>query len=228
MKKTFHTKQATKYLAWYSSTTNTKAFACPFPLIQEHTVPTPKASLSRIREVAAPKEAPYPLDEVDIALLRSLVTDARVSQRQLAAALGISAPTVSERMSRLERAGVITGYAAQINWDAVGYAQTVYLSINAVAGQDVAEIMSQLWALPEVQDVTLITGDLDLLVRLKVRDHGHLRALLMDHIWQITGLQGTSTQISVAKMPSKNFADGLLQQLEAWISTTQEHGKTAQ
>ncbi|NAT17696.1 hypothetical protein CU663_25465 [Pseudomonas syringae pv. actinidifoliorum] len=105
------------------------------------------------------------MDEIDIALLRGLVADARTSQRQLAAALGISAPTVSERMSRLEKAGVIGGYSVQINWGAVGYGQTVYLSITAIAGQDVAEIMERLWRLPEVQEVTLITGDLDLLVR---------------------------------------------------------------
>ncbi|MCK6191185.1 Lrp/AsnC family transcriptional regulator [Pseudomonas sp. EYE_354] len=179
-----------------------------------------QASLARIREVAARVGVPYKLDELDVALLRSLVADARMSQRQLAVALGISAPTVSERMSRLERAGVITGYSVQINWGLVGYTQTVYLSITAVAGHDLADIMCRLWGMPEVQEVTLITGDLDLLVRLKVRDHEHLRNLLMDHIWQIAGLQGTSTQISMAEMPAKRFADGLLEQIEQLFGQT--------
>ncbi|NAT58740.1 Lrp/AsnC family transcriptional regulator [Pseudomonas syringae pv. actinidifoliorum] len=164
------------------------------------------------------------MDEIDIALLRGLVADARTSQRQLAAALGISAPTVSERMSRLEKAGVIGGYSVQINWGAVGYGQTVYLSITAIAGQDVAEIMERLWRLPEVQEVTLITGDLDLLVRLRLRDQNHLRSLLMDHVWQIPGLQGTTTQISMGDMPTKNFADELLAQ----IGTDLAHSKDIQ
>lgn len=181
-----------------------------------------RPSLSRIRDVVAPLGASFELDEIDVALLRSLVADARTSQRQLAAALGVSAPTVSERMSRLERAGVIGGYSVQINWDAVGYAQTVYLSITAVAGQDVAQIMEKLWELAEVQEVTLITGDLDLLVRLRLRDQNHLRALLMDHIWQIPGLQGTTTQISMGDMPAKHFADGLLEQIGTEINRSKE------
>ncbi|MFJ7005978.1 MULTISPECIES: Lrp/AsnC family transcriptional regulator [Pseudomonas] len=173
-----------------------------------------QAIFSRIKDVTAPVQDVYTHDEVDIAILRVLSEDARMSQRQVAAALGISAPTVSERMARLERAGVIKGYAAQINWAALGYSQVVYLTISASRDHDIAEVMRGIWALPEAQEVTLISGDVDLLVQLRVRDHSHLRELLMDQIWQITGLQGTSTQIAIADMPAKNFSMGMLSQLE--------------
>ncbi|WP_404291816.1 Lrp/AsnC ligand binding domain-containing protein [Glutamicibacter arilaitensis] len=75
--------------------------------------------------------------------------------------------------------------------------------------------MAQLWAIPEVQDVNLVTGNLDLLVRLRVRDNNHLRSLLMDNIWQIPGTQGTSTMMTVAEMPAKPFAQDLLAQIQA-------------
>lgn len=165
--------------------------------------------------MVAPATARVDLDEIDLALLKELVSDGRASQRHLASALGISTPTVSERMAKLERAGVITGYAAQIDWVAVGYTETVYLSVTAAAGFDVADVMSALWEIPEIQEVNLITGDLDLLVRLRVQDHAHLRSLLMDRVWQIPGLQGTSTLLSVGEMPAKNFADGLLTQMQS-------------
>jgi DNA-binding Lrp family transcriptional regulator len=173
-----------------------------------------RTGLTRIKDVTAPAEEVFGHDDIDIAILRVLSEDARISQRQVAAALGISAPTVSERMARMERAGVIKGYAAQINWSALGYSQLVYMTISAAGDHDIADIMRRVWDLPEAQEVTLISGDVDLLVQLRVRDHNHLRELLMDHIWQIAGLQGTSTQISIAGMPAKNVSVGLLKQME--------------
>lgn len=122
------------------------------------------------------------------------------------------ASIVSERMSQLERAAVIAGYSVKINWG--GYTQKVYVSITAVADHDLADIMCRLWVMPEVREVTLITGDLDLLVNLKMYDQEHLRGLLMHHIWQIVGLQGASIQISMAAMPAKRFADAPLEQIE--------------
>lgn len=173
------------------------------------------ASLARIREVAAPAREPYVLDALDSALLKILVEDCRTSQRQIATQLGVSAPTVGERIARLERNGVITGFSAQVDWAAVGYGQVVFLSIEAADGYDVATIMAGLWELAEVEDVTLVTGDLDLLIRMRVRDYGELRTLLMEQVWRIPGIQRTATLLSVAEMPAKNFGEGLLGKLEA-------------
>lgn len=171
-------------------------------------------SHSSIRSVVAPEVEPFEFDDIDLALLKTLVSDARMSQRQVANALGISAPTVGERMSKLERAGVITHYSAFVNWPALGYPLTVFLSITATPGSDIGEIMARLWTVSEVEEVYLVTGDLDLLAKLRARDHNHLRALLMDKIWQIPGIQGTSTQISFAEMPNKNYASLLLEQMQ--------------
>jgi Lrp/AsnC family leucine-responsive transcriptional regulator len=172
------------------------------------------ASLAGLAKVAAKPRAAVPLDDIDLALLRHLAEHARISQRRLAARLGVSAPTVSERMSRLERSGVIRGYSAQIDWDAVGYGVSVYLSVTAAAGYDTAEIMRSLWEIAEVEDVMIVTGSLDMLAKLRVRDHGHLRTLLMERIWQIPGMQRTETLIGMAEMPPKNFAAGLLDHID--------------
>ena len=64
---------------------------------------------------------PFVLDAIDLALLKILVVDCRTSQRQIATMLGVSAPTVGERMARLEREkGVITGYSPPPPLQAVG------------------------------------------------------------------------------------------------------------
>lgn len=160
--------------------------------------------------VAAAPEAVVQLDDTDAALLRLLIEDARMSQRQLAVKLGVSPPTVAERMSRLERSGVVRGYSAQIDWDVLGVSQIVYLSVSAGVDSDIAQVMTDLWKLPEIEAVTLVTGEQDLLVRLRVKDYTHLKRLLMESIWSVEGLQGTTTQLAVGAMPPKEFDRGLL------------------
>ena len=68
-------------------------------------------------------------------------------------------------------------------------------------------------ALPEAQDMTVVTGGLDLLVRLRVRDHAHLRELLLGSIFQIPGIQRTETFLSLADIEPDNFAEALLDQM---------------
>jgi DNA-binding Lrp family transcriptional regulator len=163
--------------------------------------------------VASPPVDVVPLDDVDLRLLTLLSRDARTSQRQLARLLGVSAPTVGERVARLERTGVIRGYSVQLDWEALGYGVRVYLSVTAGDGFDVAEIMKSIWAIPEVEDVSIVTGSMDMVVRIRVRDQAHLRALLLDHVWQIPGMQRTETHIAMAEMPAKDYASDLLERM---------------
>ena len=173
------------------------------------------AALSGLAEVVAPQQPAVPLDETDLGLLRLLSADARISQRQLAVQLGVSAPTVGERLSRLERLGVIRGYTVDVNWEALGFGVPVFVSIKAAAGYDVAQIMKSLWAITEVETVTLVTGSLDLLIKLRVRNDTHLRSVLLNQVWQISGMQGTETMLGMAEMPPKNVVAQVISQMQA-------------
>jgi len=166
-----------------------------------------------IRAVAAPDVEPAAVDDTDLAIIRALVEDARLSQRQLATLLKVSAPTVGERMARLERAGVIVRYTAEINWAALGYGLTVHLSINAENRFAVYDVMTELWKIPEIEDVSIVTGTLDLLVRLRVRDFTHMRSVLMDKVWEIPAIKTTTTSMTVAEMPAKNFPAGIVEDM---------------
>jgi Lrp/AsnC family transcriptional regulator for asnA, asnC and gidA len=86
----------------------------------------------------------------------------------------------------------------------------VYLTITAMHGYQQGVIMDQLAAIAEVDEVRLMTGAFDMLVRLRVRDDSHLRDLLMNRIWQIEGIQRTETSITIAEMKPKNTAEELL------------------
>lgn len=166
--------------------------------------------LRTIRDHADTPSAPVPLDSVDLRLLRLLSRDARLSQRSLARELNMSAPTIAERIARLERQHVITGYSVRIDWAALGYQTTVYLTITAVPGFQLGLIMQALAGIAEIDEVLLVTGAFDMLVRLRARDERHLRDLLLNRIWQIEGIQRTETSITIAQMKPKNTAEELL------------------
>lgn len=98
------------------------------------------------------------LDATDAELLRILARDARRSLADLARDVGLSPPSVSERLKRLEEAGVITGYAAQVDPRALGLPLSAYVRIRPMPGQlsKVAELLDRL---PAVVECDRITGD---------------------------------------------------------------------
>jgi Lrp/AsnC family transcriptional regulator, leucine-responsive regulatory protein len=169
--------------------------------------------LARLADVAAPAVPVVTVDDLDLALLRALATDGRQSQRSLAKAVGLSAPAVADRLARLERSGVIRGYRADIDWAALGVGVVVYLAVTAGAGMDLSEIIGEIRVLPEAETMSVVTGSLDLLVRLRVRDHDHLRELLLTKIFQIAGVQRTETFLSLGDVEPDNFSAALLDQM---------------
>jgi Lrp/AsnC family transcriptional regulator, leucine-responsive regulatory protein len=184
------------------------------------------APLSGLVDVVARPARPAALDAVDLDLLGLLATDARMSQRRLARDLGMSPPAVGERIARLERSGVIRAYTIDIGWAEAGYPVTVYLTITAVQGHPQGPLIEALRALPEVADITVVTGTIDLLARLLVRDHNHLRELLLERVWQISGVQRTETLLTLAEMKPKRFATQLIESMRAALDGQANHGGT--
>jgi Lrp/AsnC family leucine-responsive transcriptional regulator len=169
----------------------------------------PDAPLSGLVKVASHPAEAYRLDSVDRRLLTLLAQDARISQRRLARELKMSPPAVGERIARLERSGVIRGYRVDIDWEVLGYV-TAYLAVTAMQGADQSDVVKSLDRLPEVEDIVVITGSMDMLARVRVRDHTHLRRFLLEGVWQIDGIQRTETFLALAEMSSKGFSADLL------------------
>lgn len=96
------------------------------------------------------------LDAIDGRILRALAEDARTSIAELARAVGLSAPSVSERVRRLEEAGVIRGYTADVDPRALGLNIAAYFRIRPMPGQldKVVEVLRGLDAIVECDRVT--------------------------------------------------------------------------
>jgi Lrp/AsnC family transcriptional regulator, leucine-responsive regulatory protein len=163
-----------------------------------------RAPLWGLLDVTAPvPKDPARLDAVDRRLLALLAEDSRASQRKLARDLHMSPPAVGERIARLERLGVIRGYTVRVDWSALGYV-TTFLAVTAVKGADQAAILQALHRLPEVEEIVVVTGSMDMVARLRVRDHAHLRQVLLAGIWRIHGVQRTETFIALAESAMKD------------------------
>jgi DNA-binding Lrp family transcriptional regulator len=184
---------------------------------------TISAPLGKLTEVSTPSTPAVEVDDLDLALLRALAADARQSQRALARKIEMSPPAVADRLARLERSGVIRGYRVDIDWAALGFPVVVYLAVTAGAGMDLSEIIRAIRALPEAEDMSVVTGSLDLLVRLRVRDHTHLRELLLTKIFQISGVQRTETFLSLADVEPDNFSAAMLEQMGISRAGLPEH-----
>ncbi len=96
------------------------------------------------------------LDKVDIAILRLLQDDSRTSFRIIAKKVGVSVPTVSSRVAKLEELGIIRNYPVQIDVDKLG--KTTLLVIVKCQPQLVQNIANSLAAINEVRKVFMVRG----------------------------------------------------------------------
>jgi Lrp/AsnC family transcriptional regulator, leucine-responsive regulatory protein len=117
------------------------------------------------------------LDEINRRLLEELQRDGRVAFAELGRRVGLSAPAVAERVGRLEREGIITGYRADIDPRAIGYSLAAVVRIRPFARQihKIPEIAAET---PEIVECERITGEDCFLLRLHVRQMEDLEPVL--------------------------------------------------
>lgn len=133
---------------------------------------------------------PAPLDEIDRALLAVLAEDGRASVSELARQIGLSAPSTSERLRRLEAQGVIGGYTVRIDPRALGYTLQAIVRVKPLPGQLhlVEEVIRRI---PEFIECDKVTGDDCFIARLYLHSIEQLDGILN----KVTERAETSTAI---------------------------------
>jgi len=117
------------------------------------------------------------LDPTNRRLLLELQSDARLSLAELGRRVGLSAPAVGDRLGRLERAGVIAGYRAELDPRALGYALAGVLRIRP-APRQIAAVAELARDTPEVVECHRITGEDCFIMKLHVRTVEHLEEVI--------------------------------------------------
>ncbi|MCB1898781.1 MAG: winged helix-turn-helix transcriptional regulator, partial [Rhodocyclaceae bacterium] len=112
------------------------------------------------------------LDKTDRKILDILQKDGRITMTDLAAKVGLSTTPVTERVKRLEREEVITGYHARINPQALGLNLLVFVEIklSAKSGEVFERVKKEMMFVPEVMECHLVSGDFDYLVKARLSE----------------------------------------------------------
>ena len=118
------------------------------------------------------------MDEVDSEILRLLRDDARISWRDLGAAVGLSANAAADRVRRLRETGVITGFVALVDPASGGRTLQALVGVTLAPGTDSDEFAAQAARLEQVTEVLHLTGAPDYQLRVACRDTAELDALL--------------------------------------------------
>ncbi len=124
------------------------------------------------------------LDDVDRAILRELERDGRQSNKDLAARVGIAPSTCHARVRVLRESGVLRGFTAQVDPEAMGRGLQAIIAVRlqAAARARLGRFARALAERPEVQDVYLLGGSEDVLVHVAVADSQALRAFVVEHL----------------------------------------------
>ncbi len=124
------------------------------------------------------------MDSIDHAILTNLQENARISNVELATAVGLSPSACLRRVSQLEKLGIIDGYHAALNAAKLGHDVLVLVQIT-LEGQS-AEMLAEFEAaasnIPQVLAVFLIAGESDYILRVAARDVGDFGRLHADHL----------------------------------------------
>lgn len=142
------------------------------------------------------------LDAIDCKILEILQRDGRISNVDLAAEIHLSAPQCFRRVRALEERGVVRGYRAIINAEALGLGVTAFISLNvaAHASNRVRDIERVLRDLPEVLELHMMSGDADYLLKVVARDLKALGQLLTDRLMQIEGVAHVRSMVCLEEL----------------------------
>lgn len=137
------------------------------------------------------------LDEVDRAILRALVDDARISNKDLAEQVGIAQSTCLARVRMLRGTGVIRGYHADIDPQALGHdlQAMVAIRLQPHARGTMGEVTAWLSRRPEVLEVYFVAGANDFLVHVATGSTDELRRFVGDQLNRNPAIAATETNL---------------------------------
>ena len=148
------------------------------------------------------------LDKLDRQILRSLQLDGRATYDQIAEEVSLSPSAVLRRVKRLEQSKVIDRYVALVQPESVGLGLTAYINVRLEKHteshkrnpMDVFRASVQAW--PEVVECAALTGEMDYLLRLLLRDMAHYSQFIMGTLLKHPSVQDCKTSFVMDRVKS--------------------------
>ncbi len=139
------------------------------------------------------------VDGYDQAILDTLATDGRISITDLAARIGLSKTPTQARLKRLEKSGVITGYRAVLDPIRIGRDHVAFVEVRLSDTREAAlsAFNEAVRAVPEIEQVHMIAGAFDYLLKVRTSDMHAYRRVLAEGISSLPHVAHTSTYVAM-------------------------------
>lgn len=149
------------------------------------------------------------LDRFDTAILRVLSSDGRISITDLARVIGLSKSPTQARLRRLEAEGVITGYQALIDPIRLGrdHISFVEVKLQETRERALAEFNAAVARIPEIEQVHMIAGNFDYLMKIRTQDMSDYRRVLAEQISTLPHVASTSTYVAMEAVKENALSD---------------------
>jgi Lrp/AsnC family leucine-responsive transcriptional regulator len=135
------------------------------------------------------------LDTIDYKLIDLLQQNARMTQLEMAAAVGLSQPAVAERMRKLEQEGILIGYSARVDGRKLGKDITAFIGVRIEHPRYNAGFGKKVLSIPDVLECHRITGPDSYLLKVVTEDTQSLDSLISDLLRHIPGVTRTLTTV---------------------------------
>ena len=140
------------------------------------------------------------LDQIDYRILGLLQQNARMTQMEIATAVGLSQPAVAERMRKLEHQGIITGYTAQVNARMLGKGITAFIGVAVEHPKYNAGFAEKIQSIPDVLECHHVTGQFSYFLKVKTETTETLDRLISEQLRTIPGVTRTHTTIAMSSV----------------------------
>ena len=137
------------------------------------------------------------MDAVDRMLVDALRTNGRATYAELARLVGLSGPTVTDRINRLEQNGVISGYRATISPPAVGLGVTALIGILLSDAADLEDVGRRLKDVVEIEDCWFVAGEESYLIKVRAANPAGLEKII-GKVNRIRGVARTRTTVALS------------------------------
>ncbi|WP_417719298.1 Lrp/AsnC family transcriptional regulator [Salipiger sp.] len=148
-------------------------------------------------------------DRFDRAILTTLAEEGRISITELARRIGLSKSPTQARLRRLEEIGVIRGYRAILDPIRLGLDHVAFVEVRMADTREASlEAFNQAVAsIPEIEQVHLIAGNFDYLLKVRTADMRSYRAVLAEKISTLPGVSATSTYVAMQAVKDDGIAE---------------------
>ena len=142
------------------------------------------------------------VDQLDRSILQMLQRNGRATINEVSETVGLSPSPVARRVRLLEEAGIITGYAAQIDEVALGYGFSVFISVKLDKQIDEALVKFEaaIRLFPEVVDCLLMTGNRDYLLRIATNGLAEFERFLVGKFTKLPGVASIESSIPLRRV----------------------------